>query len=740
MRKAIYCFVALMLFSISACVQEENFLNQDFTGEIHTVTVIGPEAIEFEPLTGNAPTKGTSIDNGTALNFNWVVGDTLGIFPNMGNQVEFPISSTDGSTSASFDGGGWALRNNSSYAAYYPFSVWNYHRDNETIMLDYSGQVQDGNGSFSHLSAYDYLASVKTTPMNSSVTFNMERQGSILYIDIVVPEAETIRELVVSCDDEIFVEKASLDISGDSPVVTPVKMSSKLTLSLENTATTEANETIRAYMAVHPLDFSDKTVTATLVTESGRYAAPVTPRIVNKGKAAFLRFSDDFTPVNIDFADAEVKRICVENWDTDGDGELSYKEASAVTDLGNVFRASYETPNELITTFEELQYFTGLTEIGKYAFYYCTELQQVVLPNTIEKIGYRAFNRCPITHVDLPESLLEIDSEAFSDLVTVNIPKNVRFVGSISSLSYPGSDATPFYSCPLVEITVDADNQQYCAVDGVLFNKSMTELVCYPTKKEGVSYSVPEGVMTIRQCAFYLTELTNISFPESLRMIEGSAFRYAEELVEINLPEGLVEICPGAFEFCDALTTITIPSSVTTMTSAICTAKNLQEFIVAPSNTHFKAVDGVLMNYDGTMIVNYPTGKEGAYTVPQEVTSIGHSAFQYAFGIDELILNEGIVEIDGYALFECNGLKEIVFPASLVEVGPSWFDCLNVESVTFKSGTPVSYPGELPDNCSIYVPNDAVETYKSAWSEYADRIFGIEVEGSVVGPGTENPE
>lgn len=738
MRKAIYCCAVLAFFSISACV-DETYPNQDITGEVQTVTVIGPETIEFEPITGNPPTKGTSVDNGTALNFNWVVGDTLGIFPNKGNQVEFPISSSEGS-SASFDGGGWALRNNSSYAAYYPFSVWNYHRDNEKIMLDYSGQVQDGNGSYAHLSAYDFLASVQTTPLNGSVTFNMERQGSILYIDIEVPEPETITSLVVSCDEAIFVEKASLDISGSSPVVTPVDTVETLTLSFTNTATTSANETVRAYMAVQPLDFSDKVVTATLVTESGSYTAPVTSRVVNKGKAAFLRFSDDFTPVNIEFADAEVKRLCVENWDTDGDGELSYKEAAAVTDLGNVFRASYEHSNELITTFEELQYFTGLTEIGEYAFYCCTELQQVVLPNTIEKIGYHAFDLCPITHVDLPESLLEIDSEAFSDLVTVNIPKNVRFVGSISDISYPGSDATPFYSCPLVEITVDADNQQYCAVDGVLFNKSMTELVCYPRKKEGVSYSVPEGVMTIRYCAFFSTELTNISFPKSLQIIEGSAFRSARELVEINLPEGLVEIGVQAFGHCDALTSITIPSSVTTMEYAICNASNLQEFIVAPSNTYFKAVDGVLMNYDGTKIVNYPTGKVGAYTVPQGVTSIGNSAFQYARGIDELILNEGIVEIDGYALFSCSGLKEIVFPASLVEVGPSWFYCLNVESVTFKSGTPVSYPGELPDNCSIYVPNDAVETYRSTWSEYADRIFGIEVEGSVVGPGTENPE
>lgn len=608
MRKAIYCFAALVLFSISACVEEENYLNKNIAGEIQTVRVLGPEAIEFEPITGNAPTKGTIVDNGTTLKFNWVVGDTLGIFPNKGNQVEFPISSTDGSTSASFDGGGWALRNNSSYAAYYPFSVWNYHRDNETILLDYSGQVQDGNGSFSHLSAYDYLASVKTTPMNSSVTFNMERQGSILYIDIVVPEAETIRELVVSCDDEIFVEKASLDISGESPVVTPVKMSSKLTLSFENTATTEADETVRAYMAVHPLDFSDKVVTATLVTESGSYTAPVTSRIVNKGKAAFLRFSDAFTPVNIEFADTEVKRICVENWDTDGDGELSYKEAAAVTDLGTVFEE-----NNTITTFEELQYFTGLTEIGDNAFLLCTGLHSIVFPENITEIG--------------EEILLG------SSIKSIVIPKKVERI-------YGSSFATPAL---LEEILVDKDNKHYWSEEGVLFNKSMTELVCYPRSKTSLFYSIPEGVNIIGSFAFFGTyKLTGVSFPESLEKIDVSAFEMAG-VVELDLPSNLKEIGSGAFQNCHSLTIIHIPAFV---------------------------------------------------------SKIGNNVFS-----------------------GCDNLTKII---------------VNIQ-------TPFAIDYEVFDNtnnCPIYVPNESVEAYKTTqgWSDYADRIFPIDVENSVVGSGTENPE
>lgn len=263
--------------------------------EVQTINVLAPKDVKFEEVS----TKGTSIQDGNALVFNWAVGDTLGIFPNKGNQVEFPITAAQGSTSATFDGGGWALKNDASYAAYYPFSVWDYHRNNETIMMDYTGQEQDGNGGFAHLSAYDFLASDKATPKNNAVTFQMVRQGSILYIDIVVPQPGEVKSLAISCTEAIFVEKAALDISGNTPVVTPTQMTDKLTLTFANITTTTANETVRAYMAVHPVDFSQKSVIATIAVGSRKYWAPVTSRAVEKGKAAFLRFSDVFNDESV---------------------------------------------------------------------------------------------------------------------------------------------------------------------------------------------------------------------------------------------------------------------------------------------------------------------------------------------------------------------------------------------------------------------------------------------------------
>lgn len=68
----------------------------------------------------------------------------------------------------------------------------------------------------------------------------------------------------------------------------------------------------------------------------------------------------------ITFADATVKNLCVTNWDTDGDGELSFEEAQAVKTIGTVFRL-----NETIISFDELRYFTSISSLEMYAFYNC---------------------------------------------------------------------------------------------------------------------------------------------------------------------------------------------------------------------------------------------------------------------------------------------------------------------------------------------------------------------------------
>ena len=136
---------------------------------------------------------------------------------------------------------------------------------------------------------------------------------------------------------------------------------------------------------------------------------------------------------NINFADANVKAICVDNWDgilgDTPDGELNHAEAAAVTTLnpsGNPNSSVFEN-NYNITSFNELEYFTGLTSIDPYAFYYCYNLTSVRLPDEVTSIGDNAFKYCKLTSVYFPSGLTSIGDEAFEQCnITLKDGKAVR--------------------------------------------------------------------------------------------------------------------------------------------------------------------------------------------------------------------------------------------------------------------------------------------------------------------------
>ena len=113
---------------------------------------------------------------------------------------------------------------------------------------------------------------------------------------------------------------------------------------------------------------------------------------------------------NIIFDDTKVKTICVKNWDTNGDGELSYDEAAAVTSIGTVF---YYLGS--ITSFNELQFFTGLTSIDDFAFYGCSSLTSVEIPINVKSIGNNAFSGCTSLYtITLPSHVTSIGENAFN--------------------------------------------------------------------------------------------------------------------------------------------------------------------------------------------------------------------------------------------------------------------------------------------------------------------------------------
>jgi hypothetical protein len=208
---------------------------------------------------------------------------------------------------------------------------------------------------------------------------------------------------------------------------------------------------------------------------------------------------------NITFADANVKAICVANWDTNGNGELSYAEAAAVTDLGQVFRE-----NTTITSFEELQYFTGLTSLGQYAFGWCMSLISIVIPNSVTTIDAAFYDCRSLASIVIPQSVTTISSSAFS-----------------------GCDV-------LEQIIVELGNPVYDSRDNcnAIIKTQSNELI------QGCKSTV---------------------IPNTVTAIGNDAFKSVSELTSINIPNSVISIGDNAFALCSDLTgDLTIPNSVRT--------------------------------------------------------------------------------------------------------------------------------------------------------------------------------
>ena len=241
------------------------------------------------------------------------------------------------------------------------------------------------------------------------------------------------------------------------------------------------------------------------------------------------------------FEDPNVEAICVANWDNLViDGKLSYNEAANVTNLGSRFE---ETE---IKSFNELQYFTGLTTIGANAFSNCIQLASITLPESLTTIEDDAFNGCEsLTNIWIPEGVTTIGITAFGNtgLESISIPASVTEIENI------------VIGCTnLQSITVANDNPNYTSNNGcnVIVEKATNKLIA------GCAYSyIYEGVKTIAQSAFASTGITTLELPSTLQTIEGMAFYDCTSLQMMDLPASLESIGNEAFRGCTSLAEIT---------------------------------------------------------------------------------------------------------------------------------------------------------------------------------------
>ena len=193
----------------------------------------------------------------------------------------------------------------------------------------------------------------------------------------------------------------------------------------------------------------------------------------------------------IQFKDESVKAICIKNWDTNKDGELSRGEAAKVTSLRKFFRGT------TIQSFDELQYFTSIDEIGAETFKQCKNLTSITIPQNVIWIEESAFSGCnSLVDIIIPTDVTWIGDSAFlncNKLENITIPNNVTVLGSaafqgctnlttaIISNNITKIGSTTFSGCSsLTQIVIP---QNVTSIGSSAFSNcnKLTEIYCTPT-------------------------------------------------------------------------------------------------------------------------------------------------------------------------------------------------------------------------------------------------------------------
>ena len=199
----------------------------------------------------------------------------------------------------------------------------------------------------------------------------------------------------------------------------------------------------------------------------------------------------------------------------------------------------------------------SVTAIGESAFYYCTGLKSVTIPNSVATIGESAFDGCNnLSSVTIANGVTSIGVTAFqlcTSLTSLTIPNSVT---AIAEGAFQGCSG-------LQSIVVDKGNTVYDSREdcNALIKTSDNKLItgCMNT-------TIPNSITAIGSWAFFLCDgLTSINIPNSVTGIEQSAFWGCKNLVSINIPNSVTEIEEQTFALCEALTSVTIPNSVTTI-------------------------------------------------------------------------------------------------------------------------------------------------------------------------------
>ncbi len=392
----------------------------------------------------------------------------------------------------------------------------------------------------------------------------------------------------------------------------------------------------------------------------------------------------------IQFKDPIAKYACVEKFDTNKDGEVSYAEAAAVTSLDGLF-IDWNT----VTEFDEIQYFTSVTSTQG-VFIRLRNLKHITIPDNITTLG--TFQGCfALDTVKLPAALSSLPTYCFdgcSALKSVTLPTGIT---SIPDYAFRDCAALETLSVPSTLTSIGQYAFSGCAV--------LTGI------------DLPSGLKTIGNYAFQkCTALASVDFPASLTSIGNYAYFGCTALTSVTIGSG-ISLASYAFSGCTALETISVQGSSSVGSNAFSNCTGLTSAVLSAGVTLGQSV------FSGCSSL-------ASVVLPEDLTTIPAYCFQNCIKLSTITWPTAITTIGDYAFAGCRFADSdftLQLPPSVTTIRGNAFG--NLHHLILPSASPISISANsfIVDYTFLYVPANMVDMYKvrTNWSIYAERIRSI---------------
>lgn len=449
-----------------SCQTESEFSDVDITSVRCSIDQIDVEEDFASGILDSLPATKVTINS---TSFLWSTGDRIGIVPNKGAQIYFAVKE-GGSTTASFDGGDWAMKSSGTFYAYYPLYP-DIFLSKDHVSVSYSGQIQTGNNNNLHAGDFWTLYTDGTTAVGNTLSFDFHHLTSFFKTYVTVP-AGTYTKIVFSAPSEVFIKDGYFDLGAQTPAIVGTTFTDELTLDLQNVTFTEGTE-LTGFLVVAPVDITGIPITVTVYKDEEaayEYSLTKTSAMVAAKTYAFratalTQVVATVAQANALFASGETSVTISEPLTEDATVVLP-NTAEAVT-LTLPTTASTSTLTVSYTQNAD-SYPATLSITGPEG----TNLD-IYTPNTTVTVNGISYNQ--IT------SRTAANTCIISEGVTVNLLKvilgGVQVYGTVSQIDLSEQeDESIIYVSGSVDMLLGEDDEEYTAATGISLDQSSLNL------------------------------------------------------------------------------------------------------------------------------------------------------------------------------------------------------------------------------------------------------------------------